>query len=388
MKTINAKAHQFIDFVRDIYPDKSFIALHEPSLGEKEKQCLIDVVDSGYVSSVGAKVTQFEQAVAGFTGSRFAIATVSGTAALHAALLVAGVGAGDEVITQAMSFVATSNAVDYCGAEPVFIDVDLDTLGMSADKLREFLNKYGSVQNGQTINKLTGRRIAACLPMHTFGLPSHIAQIAELCRQYHIPLIEDAAEALGSLSQQRHCGVFGEIGVFSFNGNKIITAGGGGMIVTDNEKLAKRLKHLTTTAKLSHSWEFVHDEVAYNYRMPNLNAALGLAQMERLDGFINSKRKLAERYQDWCTQQRIDFVSEPDEARSNYWLNAILLENREQRDQFLQITNQQQVMTRPVWRLLHRLPMYKHCLTMDLANSEWLADRLVNIPSSVPVEAA
>ncbi len=380
----NTTIDNFIGFVRGIYPDQPFIALHQPCLTGREKHYLLDVVDSGYVSSVGAQVTQFEQAIADFVGSRYAVATVNGTAALHIALMVAGVGEGEEVITQALSFVATSNAIKYCGADPVFIDVDLDTLGMSADKLREFLSEFIISKNGHPINKLTGKRVAACLPMHTFGHSCQIDEIKKLCRHYHIPLIEDAAEALGSFSSQRHCGSFGNLGIFSFNGNKIMTTGGGGMVVTNDENLAKRLKHLTTTAKLDHALEFVHDEIGYNYRMPNLNAALGLAQLENLNAFIKSKRELADRYHAWCRQNSVDFITEPRGGRSNYWLNAILLNNKEQRDQFLQMTNEQGVMTRPVWTLLHHLPMYQHCVRMDLDNSEWLADRLVNIPSSVP----
>jgi aminotransferase in exopolysaccharide biosynthesis len=384
MNKTNTIIKGFVSFVRDIYPEKTFIALHEPYLNGLEKHYLLEVIESGFVSSVGAQVTQFEQAIAEFAGSRFAVATVNGTAALHAALLVAGVTDGDEVITQALSFVATSNAIKYCRAEPVFIDVDLDTLGMSADKLAEFLSRHVVIRNGQSINKLTGKRIAACLPMHTFGHPCRIETIKELCQQYDIPVIEDAAEALGSVTRQRHCGTLGVMGVFSFNGNKIMTTGGGGMVVTDDESLAKKLKHLTTTAKLNHPWDFVHDEIAYNYRMPNLNAALGLAQLENIGAFLASKRELAHRYHDWCRQNCINFISEPEGGQSNYWLNAILLDNQAQRDQFLQMTNDAGVMTRPVWTLLHHLPMYKQCLKMNLDNSEWLAERLVNIPSSVP----
>lgn len=375
-----------ISLIRSIY-GKDFIPLHRPVFEGNEKQYLIDCIDSNFVSSVGAKVTELEQKIAVFTGAAYAIATVNGTAALHVALQLVGVQRDDEVISQALSFIATCNALSYVGAYPVFVDVDRDTLGMSPDALRQFLTQHAEVRNGQVFNKSTGRRLAACTPMHTFGHPCRIQEIVAICEEYGIPVVEDAAESLGSYVGVRHTGTFGKVATLSFNGNKVITTGGGGMIITNDAELATRAKHITTTAKVPHPYEFVHDEVGYNYRMPNLNAALGCAQMERLPEFLEIKADVFRRYAEFFKSQNIQFVHAPVGTTSNYWLNAIVLGSIQERDAILEFTNSRGVMTRPVWRLMTRLSMFKHCQHDGLANSLWLEDRLVNIPSSVP-EAA
>jgi len=392
----------FINFVREIYQTpKDFIPLHEPRFCGNEKKYLNECIDSTFVSSVGKFVNRFEEMVAEYTGAKYAVAAVNGTAALHIALLLAGVKQDDEVITQPLTFIATANAINYCGAKPLFLDVDRDTMGLSPAKMRDCLEKYTyQVEDSEgkhTYNLITHKPIRACVPMHTFGHPCRIDEIKEICDEFHITLIEDAAESLGSFYSPReireanisqgkgkHTGTFGKIGILSFNGNKTITTGGGGMIITDDEKIAKLAKHLTTTAKVPHKWEYVHDYIGYNYRLTNLAAALGVAQMEQLPGFIEAKRKLAKKYQQFFENiPEIQFISEPENAQSNYWLNAILLKDRQARDEFLEFTNSNGVMTRPVWELMNRLPMFKDCQTGDLSNAEWLADRVVNIPSSV-----
>lgn len=372
-----------VAFVRSIYGEGS-VTLHRPVFSGNEKQYLIDCIDSNFVSSVGARVTEFEQQIAAFTGAKYAIATVNGTAALHAALQLAGVLPGDEVISQALTFIATCNALSYTGAHAVFVDVDRDTMGMSADALRRFLTDKVERRDGEAFNKATGRRIAACAPMHTFGLPCRIEEIVALCDEYGIPVIEDAAESLGSYVGGRHTGTFGKLATLSFNGNKVITTGGGGMIITDDEELAIKAKHLTTTAKIPHPYEFVHDMTGYNYRMPNLNAALGCAQMEELPKFLAIKADVARRYEEFCAAQGIALAQAREGTVANYWLNAIVLDSLEQRDAFLEYTNSRGVMTRPVWRLMTRLEMYKDCQHDGLENSRWLEDRVVNLPSSVP----
>lgn len=361
-----------------------FVPLHRPIFEGNERQYLVDCIDSNFVSSVGAKVTEFEQRIADFAGTRYAVATVNGTAALHVALKVAGVSAGDEVITQPLTFIATCNATRYCDAWPVFVDVDRDTLGMSPEALRAFLQQHAEQRREGVFNRVSGRRLAACVPMHTFGLPCRIEEIVAVCYEYGIPVVEDAAESLGSYVGEQHTGSFGALGTFSFNGNKVITTGGGGMIVTNNEALAVRAKHITTTAKVPHAWEFVHDEVGYNYRLPNLNAALGCAQMERLPEMLAIKTEIAARYAAVLEGSPLQLVQPLPGTTANHWLNAVLLENREARDTFLEYTNSRDVMTRPVWRLMHHLDMFAHCQHDGLANSLWLEDRLVNLPSSVP----
>jgi len=351
-------------------------------MGELEKQRVGEAIDSTFVSSVGAFVTAFERAIADFTGARHAVATINGTSALHAALLVAGVEPGEMVITQSLTFIATCNAIHYCGAEPVFVDVDEATLGLDPVEVSRWLDQHAERRDDGAYEKISGRRIRACVPMHTLGHPVRIKELCAVCDAWGLVLVEDAAESLGSYVDGRHTGTFGRLGVFSFNGNKVITTGGGGMIVTDDEALAKRAKHLTTTAKKPHPWAFEHDEVGFNYRLPNLNAAFGVAQMERLPNLLESKRGVAERYVQWCEAHGWSFVHEPSGARSNYWLNALRLQDVATRDAFLAATNQAGVMTRPLWTPMHRLPMYADCPCGPLLVTEALADTLVNIPSS------
>ncbi|MEK9657136.1 MAG: LegC family aminotransferase [bacterium] len=372
-----------IDFIRDQFPNKDFIPLHEPSFNGNEKKYLADCIDSTFVSSVGKYVDQFEHMIASYTGVKFAIATVNGTAALHIALLLAGVEENTEVITQPLTFVATCNAIKYCGADPVFIDISQHTLGMCPEKLEIFLKSSTKKTAQGLLNIHTNKIIKACVPMHTFGHPVEIDKIVDVCDQFDIPVVEDSAESLGSLYKNKHTGTFGKLGVFSFNGNKIVTTGGGGMIVTDDEYLAKRAKHLTTTAKVPHQWDYVHDEIGYNYRMPNINAALGCAQMEHLDQLINIKRELAKTYQALFDDLDIKCVQEPDNTRSNYWLQTVLFNDQESRDIFLEMTNKQGVMTRPCWELMCQLEMFSDCYKSELMNSKDFALKLVNIPSSV-----
>jgi len=377
---------QIIDFIQTLYNTKEFIPLHEPKFIGNEKKYLNECIDSTFVSSVGKFVDRFEEEFAEYVGSKYAVAVVNGTAALHVSLRLAGVQEGDEVITQPLTFVATCNAISYCGARPVFVDVDLETMGMSPKSLESFLKKNCEIQNNQCINKVTKRVIRACVPMHTFGHPCKMDAIQKICERWHITLVEDAAESLGSYYKGKHTGTFGKLGAFSFNGNKIITSGGGGVIVTDDESLAKRAKHLTTTAKLPHPYEYTHDMIAYNYRMPNLNAALLVAQMENLEKFLSSKRALSKEYANFFTGcDNIDFIQEPKEAHSNYWLQAVMLQNREKRDEFLQYTNKHNVMTRPIWRLMSELEMFADCQKTDLSNAEYLQERIVNLPSSARV---
>jgi len=372
-----------VDFVRSNF-GQGFIPLHRPVFEGNEKQYLVDCIDSNFVSSVGAKVTEFEQQVTGFTGARHAVATVNGTAALHVALQLVGVRRDEEIITQALTFVATCNAISYTGAHPVFVDVDRDTMGMSPIALKHFLGQYAEKRNGQVYNKTTGRRISACVPMHTFGLPCRIEEIVTLCNEWNIEVVEDSAESLGSYVGGRHTGTFGKAGVLSFNGNKVITTGGGGMIITDDDALAKRAKHVTTTAKVPHPFEYVHDEIGYNYRLPNLNAALGCAQMERLPEFLEIKAQLADRYREFFNELNVDFAWARGGTISNYWLNAIVLESLAERNAFLVFTAQKEIMTRPAWRLMTHLEMFSHCQNDGLKNSVWLEERVINLPSSVP----
>ena len=371
-----------VDFIRNLYKTESFIPLHEPVFNGNEKKYLNACIDSTFVSSVGKFVSDFEKIVAKYTGSKFAVAVVNGTAALHAALLMADVSEGDEVITQPLTFVATVNAISYCRAKPVFLDVDRETLGLSADALKSFLEENTFIRDNVCINKYSGNKIKACVPMHTFGHPCKIDEIKIICDQNQITLIEDAAESIGSYYDGKHTGTFGTMGVLSFNGNKTITTGGGGMILTNDQTIAEKVRHITTTAKKSHPWEFDHDEIGYNYRLTNLAAALGCAQMEQLPHIINAKRKIADIYNDFFKSGPLKFVKEPENAKSNYWLNAILLPNKKERDKFLAFSNDQNVMTRPVWKLMNKLKMFKNCIAGDLYNALWLEERIVNLPSS------
>jgi perosamine synthetase len=374
-----------IKFIKEQYNTNGFIPLHEPRFIGNEKKYINECIDSTFVSSVGKFVDQFEFEVAKFTGSKYAIATVNGTAALHMALLMAGVKRDDEVITQPLTFIATCNALSYIGAHPVFIDVDRDTLGLSPEKLDYFLSNNSELINGECINKRTKRRIKVVMPMHTFGFPARLDELIAVCQKYHLELVEDAAESLGSFYKGKHTGTFGLLGVLSFNGNKTITTGGGGMIITDNEALAIKAKHITTTAKIPHRWDYEHDSIAYNYRLPNINSAIGCAQMESLPMFITKKRELAHIYSDFLRNKTPKFIEEPDYCISNYWLNALIMENLEERNAFLEETNNNGVMTRPIWKLMNRLEMFKYAETGNLDNAKWLEDRVVNIPSSVRI---
>lgn len=372
-----------IGFIREQYRTDEFIPLHAPVFRGNEKQYVLETVDSTFVSSVGVFVERFESDMAAYTGSPRAVATVNGTAALHVALLLAGVKPGDLVLTQPLTFVATCNAIAYCGAEPVFIDVDRHTMGLSPSALELWLEENTVIgSDGLCRTKDDGRVLKACLPMHTFGHPADIDGLLSVCARWNLALVEDAAESLGSLYQGRHTGTFGCVGTLSFNGNKIITTGGGGMILAGDE-LGARAKHITTTAKQAHPYEYVHDEVGYNYRLPNLNAALGCAQLESLEDFIASKRVLAANYEAFFEGQSLQFFREPEGCRSNYWLNAVICEDLAQRDALLQESNQAGVMTRPIWKLMTHLPAFANSLRGNLDNALWLEDRVVNLPSSV-----
>ena len=375
--------NDFIEFTRKIYSKKKFIPLHEPKFIGNEKKYLNKCIDTSYVSSVGKYVSELEKKIAKYTGAKFAIATTNGTAALHISLLLAGLEENDEVITQSLNFIASCNAINYCKAKPIFIDVDKDTMGLSPSALKSFLKKNTIIKDKKCINKKTKKIIKACVPMHSYGHPCRIDEIKKILHKYHIFLIEDAAESLGSFYKNKHTGTFGKLGVISFNGNKIITSGGGGCIITNDKKLAKKAKHLTTTAKIPHKWEFKHDMIGYNYRMPNLNAALLLAQLEKLKYFLKNKRELAKKYEVFFKNSKYIFFKEPKNCRSNYWLNSIILKNRNNRDQFLEKTNNNDIMTRPIWRLMNKLPMFKNSQCDNLKNSHWLFERVVNIPSSV-----
>ncbi|MGH8380608.1 LegC family aminotransferase [Pseudomonas sp.] len=373
-----------VRFVRDQYGTNEFIPLHAPVFSGNEQKYVAATIESTFVSSVGAFVDRFEHDMQAYTGSPRAVATVNGTAALHIALMLAGVKPGDLVITQSLTFVATCNAIAYCGAEPVFVDVDRDTLGLSPVALEAWLESVAYIDaDGHCRLKQDQRVLRACLPMHTFGHPVALDALLDVCKRWGLTLVEDAAESLGSTYNGQHTGTFGLIGTLSFNGNKVITTGGGGMLLT-SEALGVRAKHLTTTAKQAHPYEYVHDEIGYNYRLPNINAALGCAQLEQLDTFLAAKRKLAMSYADALAGGDLQFVFEPQGCRSNYWLNAVTCQDLAQRDALLKATNEQGVMTRPIWALMNRLPAYQHCLKGDLSNAEWLEARVVNLPSSVP----
>ena len=373
-----------INFIQDTYKTKEFIPLHEPRFIGNEKKYLNECIDSTFVSSVGKFVDEFEEMVARFSSATYAVATSNGTSALHIGLKLVGVDGSCEVITQPLTFIATVNAISYCNAKPIFVDVDRETLGLSPSKLKEFLEEFTILnENGECINKSTNKIIKACIPMHTFGHPCKIDEIVEICDSYNIAVVEDAAESLGSYHKGKHTGSFGKVGVFSFNGNKIITAGGGGMLVTDDEQLAKKAKHITTTSKVPHPYEYIHDEIGYNYRLTNLAAALGVAQMENIQLFIDKQRYLAKKYEVFFKDTNIEFIKEPKDSKSNYWLNAVILKDGKTRDEFLKYTNDNGIMARPIWRLMSKLDMFKDAQTDDLGNSKWLEDRVVNISSSV-----
>lgn len=379
-----ADYNKVIDFIKEVFGNQEITPLSAPVFPGNEKKYLEECIDTTFVSSVGKFVDRFEKDMAEYTGCKRAVVCVSGTNALHMSMMLAGVERDDEVLTQALTFIATCNAISYIGAHPVFIDVDKSTMGLSPDALKEWLVKNAETKSGECFNKKTGRRIKACVPMHTFGHPVRIEEISHLCQEYNIELVEDAAESIGSLYKGKHTGTFGRVGAISFNGNKTITTGGGGMMLFNDEDLGTLAKHLTTQAKIPHRWEFRHDHIGYNYRMPNINAALGCAQLENLDKFIESKRKLAIEYADYFKNiDDIQFFTEPENAFSNYWLQAVILKDKNEQLQFLQQTNDNGVMTRPIWELMNRLPMFEHCENDGLKNTIWFADRVVNIPSSV-----
>lgn len=363
-------------------------ALHVPRFIGNEWEYLRDCLDSTFVSSVGAYVDRFEADLAAYTGAKHAVAVVNGTAALHVALLLAGVRPGDEVLVPALTFVATANAVRYCSATPHFVDSNETTLGIDPDALRDWLGRTTEQHDGLCINRETGKVIRALLPMHTFGHPCAMDALQAVASDFGLLVVEDAAESLGSWYGERHTGTIGRIGTLSFNGNKIITTGGGGAILTNDTALARRAKHLTTTAKLPHRWEYEHDEVGFNYRMPNLNAALGCAQLERMPEFLASKRRLHARYRKvFSGITGVTLVGEPAQTQSNYWLQALLLDPAAagQRDSILTATNDAGYMTRPTWRLLHQLTPYRECPRAPLSITESLGQRLINIPSSADI---
>src|SRR5690606_15117583 len=377
------KIQQIVSFVRDQYKTDKFIPLHEPRFRGNEKKYLLDTIDSTFVSSVGAYVDKFEAMMQDITGTTKAVAVVNGAASLQVALRLAGVKAGDEVLTQALTFIATANAITYNQAMPVFLDVDLDTMGLSPRAVEAFLEEFGELREGGCYNRSTGRRIAACMPMHTFGFPVHLDELLAVCGKWNIPVVEDAAESLGSFYKGKHTGSIGQIGGFSFNGNKTITSGGGGAIVTNDVEMGTRAKYLTTTAKRPHPYEFFHDEIGYNFRMPNLNAALACAQLEKLEAFLADKRALASEYAAFFKDVGITFRTETPNTKANYWLMCVELGDRTERDNFLKVTNESGVMTRPIWTLMYRLPMYEACQRDEQRNAQFLEERIVNIPSSV-----
>lgn len=378
-----ADFNSVISFIKGQYKTESFIPLHVPHFGGNEKKYLLETIDSTFVSSVGAYVDQFELMMQGITQTQKAVAVVNGTAGIQVALRLVGVKAGDEVLTQALTFVATANAIAYQNATPIFLDVDLDTMGLSPRAVADFLEEFGDLREDGCYNKNTGKRISACLPMHTFGFPVHLEELIKVCDAWKIPIIEDAAESLGSFYKGKPTGSFGKLGVFSFNGNKIVTCGGGGAIVSNDVKLGDKAKYLTTTAKIPHAYEYVHDEVGYNYRMPNLNAALACAQLEQLNSFLENKRQLAQEYKSFFEINGIKFRTETPETKANYWLMCVELSDKAERDLFLKTTNANAVMTRPIWQLMYRLPMYENCQRDNQINAEFLEERIVNIPSSV-----
>jgi aminotransferase in exopolysaccharide biosynthesis len=375
-----------VKFIRDYYATREFIPLHAPVFSGNERKYVLDAIDSTFVSSIGAYVDKLEADIAAYTGAVNAVATVNGTSALHVSLLLAGVQADDLVITQPLTFVATCNAISYCNAQPVFVDVDLQTLSLSSAALEGWLIENAIIDSaGLCRNRKNNKVIRACLVMHTFGHPADLDGLTRVTHDWNITLIEDAAESLGSFYKGQHTGTFGALGTLSFNGNKLITTGGGGIILGD-EEFGKRAKHLTTTAKKPHLYEFVHDEIGYNYRLPNLNAALGCAQLEQLEAFIAAKRVLAAAYQYQLLDTDFQFISEPENCRSNYWLNAVICEDKVHRDALLRETNEQGIMTRPIWVLMNHLSIYQNCLCGDLSNAEWLEARVVNLPSSVVIK--
>ena len=379
------KYEKIIDIITNLYSDQKNINLHEPTFIGNEFKYLSKCIETKYVSSIGSYVDSFEQNIARFVNSKRAVATVNGTSALHIALKTIGVEKNDDVITQGLTFVATANAISYIGANPIFIDVDIDTMGLSPNALENFLNANAELRDGKCFNRISKNIIKACVPMHTFGLPLKIDKIIKICNKWNIKVIEDSAESLGSKYKNKYTGTFGKLGVFSFNGNKIITCGGGGIVVSNNNLLSNRIKFLTTTAKKPHAYEYIHSEIGFNYRMPNINAALGCAQLEKIESLLKNKREIAKYYDDKFEKIGIKFIKEPKDCESNYWLMSIQLENKRDRDIFLNYSNSKGVRTRPIWRLMHRLNMYKKCQRDSQKNAIFLEERVVTLPSSCSV---
>jgi perosamine synthetase len=375
--------NEIIDFVKNQFQSNDFIPLHEPNFSGNERRYVLDTIESTFVSSVGPYVDKFEFMIAELSKTQKAVAVVNGTSALQVALRLSGVISGDEVLTQALTFIATVNAIIYNGASPIFLDVDIDTMGLSPNSVQAFLEEYGELRDGVCYNKKTNKKISACMPMHTFGFPVHLDELFTVCNKWNIPVVEDAAESIGSEYKGMPTGSFGKLGVFSFNGNKIVTSGGGGAIVTNNFELGIKAKHLTTTAKVPHPFEYVHDEIGYNFRMPNLNAALACAQLEQLDTFIQNKRALALEYNTFFKTKGINFRTELPNTKANYWLMCLQLENKTERDIFLKETNENKVMTRPIWQLIFKSSKYSNFQRDDQVNAIYLEERIVNIPSSV-----
>lgn len=371
-----------INFIKSLYPEYSnYVPMHAPVFFGNEKKYLNDCIDSTFVSSVGQYVDRFEQKVTEYTKSDYAVVCVNGTNALYLSLILNNVKPGDEIITQALTFIATANAISYCNAYPVFCDVDEDTMGLSPIAVRKWLEENAEIRGNECFNKKTGRRVSAVVPMHTFGHPVHLDEFVELCTEWKLALVEDAAESIGSFYKGKHTGLFGKVGALSFNGNKTITTGGGGMLIFTDKILGEKAKHLTTQAKVPHRWEFIHDAIGYNYRMPNINAALGCAQLENIEIILKNKRDTAMAYKKFFTGSDIIFFDEPKECKSNFWLNAILLSDKKKQIKFLEETNDAKVQTRPIWELMNRLVMFKDCQHGNLSVSEMFADRVVNIPS-------
>lgn len=380
------KPNSFSKLLKSSFNKKDLFPLHEPIFSGNEIKYVNRAIESTFVSSIGGYIDDLENKISSYTKNKYSIACVNGTAALHTSLILAGVKQGEEVLTQALSFVATSNAISYLGAKPIFIDVEIDTMGMCPMALEGFLDENTIQREGGTFNKKTGKRISACVPMHTFGFMSKIDEIKKICNKWGINLVEDAAEAFGSKYKGISAGKFGLLSAYSFNGNKIITSGGGGCIVTQNKSLFINAKHLTTTAKLSSDYEYIHDQVGYNYRMPNINAALALAQLENLTKKINEKKKLYDFYKDNLPSIGLELKEEPIDTEWNYWLMCVKLQNKKDRDLFLKETNKNKILTRPIWRLLFKLPMYKNCQRDSQKNAIYLEKRIVNIPSNINYE--
>ncbi|AVK82794.1 aminotransferase DegT [Lysinibacillus sp. B2A1] len=379
---MNKQWVHFAENVKGMY-GKNFVPLHEPTFDEKEVEYVTDCVKTGWVSSVGAYVSRFEEDIAKFVGVKRGVAVVNGTAALHIALKVAGVEENDEVLMPALTFIATANAVTYLRAIPHFVDVELDTLGIDPGKLRQYLTNIGKIKDGEFYNKQTNRRIKALVPMHTFGHAVRLEELQQVCEDFKLLLIEDSAESLGTYYKGKHTGSFGKVSALSFNGNKIITTGGGGIILTDHDALADYARHLTTTAKVLHKWEYEHDEIGFNYRMPNINAALGCAQLEKMHEFLEQKRELTIKYEALVENvPGVRLFKAPTHSTSNYWLQTLILDETLNLNEVLTFLNENGVMSRPIWKPMHLLQMYKDCPKMDLTITNYLNQCIVNIPST------